>query len=299
MLIFKKRSRNRRPVLGVVFMLAKMLRLAIKGYSATIGPHAPHWLKWVLRSWFSLFGFSKIITQEAEKDTLRFYRNSNIISHGDLVFDIGAHWGCYTEAFLALGARVVAVEPDPSAASKLRMRFGSNPNVAVVEAGAGSKIGEMDLYVGEMSGIATFSDDFRDMTEKHYKGNYVYKTRAKLTTLDLLIKEHGTPKYCKVDVEGFEEQVFAGLTGKIAFISFEFHRERLDAAKACAGRLSELGDATFNYTHFDPAHLGFCLGEWVDVDKLFKAIKEESSDIAKESGDVNFWRVGDIFARIE
>jgi hypothetical protein len=43
---------------------------------------------------------------------LTFYRN--FIRNGDLCFDIGANIGTRTEAFLELGAKVVAVEPQRS-----------------------------------------------------------------------------------------------------------------------------------------------------------------------------------------
>jgi tRNA G37 N-methylase Trm5 len=44
----------------------------------------------------------------------RMYRlYSEFVSAGDLVFDIGANIGDYAEMFARLGARVVAVEPNP------------------------------------------------------------------------------------------------------------------------------------------------------------------------------------------
>jgi len=48
----------------------------------------------------------------------RFY--SQFVRAGDLVFDIGANRGDRTEVFVEMGARVVAVEPLPSLATRLR-----------------------------------------------------------------------------------------------------------------------------------------------------------------------------------
>ena len=42
------------------------------------------------------------------------------VSAGDLAFDIGAHVGNRTRALVALGCRVVAVEPQPAVAATLR-----------------------------------------------------------------------------------------------------------------------------------------------------------------------------------
>ena len=41
---------------------------------------------------------------------------SSFVKRGDLVFDIGAHVGDRVAAFRRLGARVVAVEPQPAMA---------------------------------------------------------------------------------------------------------------------------------------------------------------------------------------
>ena len=42
----------------------------------------------------------------------RFY--AQFIQPGDLCFDLGAHLGNRANAWLALGAKIVAVEPQPS-----------------------------------------------------------------------------------------------------------------------------------------------------------------------------------------
>jgi 16S rRNA A1518/A1519 N6-dimethyltransferase RsmA/KsgA/DIM1 with predicted DNA glycosylase/AP lyase activity len=59
-----------------------------------------------------------------------FYRQ--LIAPGDLCFDVGANIGDYTDTFLALGARVIAVEPQPSCADELRSRFAGNDRVTVL-----------------------------------------------------------------------------------------------------------------------------------------------------------------------
>ena len=51
---------------------------------------------------------------------------SGFIGKGDLVFDIGAHLGNRSEAWLALGARVIAAEPQPICVQYLQKRFLSN-----------------------------------------------------------------------------------------------------------------------------------------------------------------------------
>src|SRR5258708_9447722 len=42
------------------------------------------------------------------------------VRRGDLVFDVGAHFGKYAECFTSLGAAVVAIEPNPTCFPILR-----------------------------------------------------------------------------------------------------------------------------------------------------------------------------------
>src|ERR1700691_2125052 len=55
------------------------------------------------------------------------------ISPGDLCFDVGANIGEKTEVFLALGARVVAFEPQPYCARETAARCGPNRRLTTVE----------------------------------------------------------------------------------------------------------------------------------------------------------------------
>ncbi len=56
----------------------------------------------------------------------------------DLVFDIGAHVGDRVAAFRRLGARVVALEPQPGPMRALRLLHGRDPGVVLMAAAAGS-----------------------------------------------------------------------------------------------------------------------------------------------------------------
>src|SRR3989338_4317976 len=211
-------------------MFADVVKSALKLYSKTIHPFVPRSAKPILRvAYQKLLGRTMEIN--AAEDIYRFYSGIGIIEKGDLVFDIGANRGAFAEAFLRLGARVVCVEPDPRCIEMLKKKFGSNERVAIVEAGLGEKEGQLALEMGVTDGNATFSQEFKKLETEHYSGDYVHNVKARITTLDKLIEKHGSPKYCKIDVEGFDLQVFQGLSKKISMVSYEFHREALDEAK--------------------------------------------------------------------
>ena len=58
---------------------------------------------------------------------------------GDLAFDIGAHVGDRTASFRRLGARVVALEPQPACFRALRLIHGRDADVTLVRAAAGRR----------------------------------------------------------------------------------------------------------------------------------------------------------------
>ena len=65
----------------------------------------------------------------------RLYRQ--FVRPDDLVFDIGAHVGDRVAAFRRLGARIVAVEPQPALAKTLRLFYGRDPKVTIEETAVG------------------------------------------------------------------------------------------------------------------------------------------------------------------
>jgi hypothetical protein len=65
----------------------------------------------------------------------RFY--AQFLRRGDLCFDLGAHVGDRVRAFSRLGARVVAVEPDPLCAALLKRWSGGHPEITLREAAVG------------------------------------------------------------------------------------------------------------------------------------------------------------------
>src|SRR5882672_11778280 len=85
----------------------------------------------------------------------------HFVRPGDLVFDIGAHVGDRVAAFRRLGARVVAVEPQPALHRTLRLLFGRDSRVALVPAAIGSTAGTIELKLNiDNPTVSTASDDF-------------------------------------------------------------------------------------------------------------------------------------------
>src|SRR5829696_2692577 len=80
----------------------------------------------------------------------------------DLVFDVGANKGEFSLVLGRIGARVVAVEPNPALADDLRLRF---RKARVVEAAVSGEPGRATLYLGADSNYSTISDRWKRVAE--------------------------------------------------------------------------------------------------------------------------------------
>jgi FkbM family methyltransferase len=169
---------------------------------------------------------------------------------GDLVFDVGAHVGDRVAAFRRLGARVVAIEPQPALRATLKLLHGRDRAVAIEPVALGRAPGSIDLKLNlDNPTVSTASADFiRAAAGAHgWEGQAWTKTlRVPMTTLDALIARHGVPAFVKIDVEGFEAEVLSGLSRPVAALSFEFTTIQRDVAAAAIDRCIALGYASFN-----------------------------------------------------
>ena len=169
---------------------------------------------------------------------------------GDLAFDIGSHVGDRISSFRRLGARVVALEPQPGPAGIIRLLHGRDPLVTCLRAGAGGEQGELILQVNSNNPtVSTMSPSFVSAAEgaPGWEGQeWDRMLKVPVTTLDALIDEYGTPSFIKIDVEGFEDQVLAGLSLPVSALSFEFTTIARAVAAECITRVERLGDYRFN-----------------------------------------------------
>jgi len=172
------------------------------------------------------------------------------INRGDLVFDIGSHVGDRVASFCRLGARVVAVEPQPAMVAVLRLLYGRNPAVAIEPIAVGREAGSARIMINPGNPtVSTASQDFitaaRDAPGWE-KQRWTRTVDVAMTTLDALIEKHGKPAFMKIDVEGFEAEVLAGLAEPVRAISFEFTTIQREVARTCIERCLALGYGRFN-----------------------------------------------------
>jgi len=215
---------------------------------------------------------------------------SQFVAAGDLVFDIGAHAGNRVRAFAALGCRVVALEPQPDFAWLLRTLCGRSLRVSVVEAAVADLSGRRRLSVSERTPtVTTLATEWREARTRDPDFGRVRWNRqieVETTTLDRLIQQFGVPAFVKIDVEGSEPAVLAGLGRPVPALSFEYLPRALHAVDLCLTRLLVLGPYQFNWSVGESNQLAS--EQWIDASALIAALRTSAAQR----------RPGDVYARL-
>lgn len=212
------------------------------------------------------------------------------IRPGDLVFDVGAHVGDRTLAFAALGARVVAVEPQPLPLAWLR-RLTRNRQAIQLEAVAlDARPGSARLAISRLHPtVSTLAEEWRQALPERHPGfrrvRWEEGVTVPVTTLDALIARHGVPAFCKIDVEGHEARVLAGLSQPLPALSVEFIQGALAQTGECIDRLETL--ARYEYNVVAGEQRRFLWPQWRPATTLHHWLDAGAAGIAS----------GDLYAR--
>ena len=214
------------------------------------------------------------------------------VAPGDLVFDVGAHLGDRTAAFAALGARVVALEPQPHIVSWLRRLVGGRPGVTVRSSAVGRSEGVARMALsGAHPTVSTLAGSWRSRMQG---GNPSFRrvrwddaVDVRVTTMDALISEFGMPRFCKIDVEGHEAEVLAGLGRPVEALSVEFVSGGLEVGLACVDRLEALAPYRYNAVLGEGRRFHF--DAWLGPDAVRRWVEEGAGGAPS----------GDLYARLD
>ena len=225
---------------------------------------------------------NSIRAYKKEKKLLSFY--SQYINKGDLCFDIGANIGNRTQTFLKLGARVVSVEPVKETYDVLKNNVGGEEGVTILQVGVGSEAGHKDIHVSNISEVSTFSQEFIDAYKIQRDINIEWNetNSVEMMTLDQLIANYGIPKFCKIDVEGFELEVLKGLSQSLPLMSLEYNAKLKNVAIDYLKELSKFDNLVFNFSPYETMQFSF--PNWQQPAEFLAYIKHLPE--AVQTGDV-------------
>ena len=175
----------------------------------------------------------------------------SLVSKGDVCFDIGGHYGCYTLSLakLVVDGEVHTFEPVPAHAERIRAAAKKSElkHVQVHQVAMAGETGEMTLQFAEAEGSddsMAFLDAYGgvDTQAAHEHYRHFSRTTVKARTLDSLLDQLPAVQFMKIDAEGAEAAIIgAGLkliSSSKPRLLVELHG--IYEAMACAEILSNL-----------------------------------------------------------
>lgn len=213
----------------------------------------------------------------------RLYRR--FVQSGDLVFDVGAHVGDRVASFQRIGARVIAVEPQPAMVRALRLLYGRSKSVTIEAQAVGREPGRARMLINvDNPTVSSISPAFvkaADGAPGWETQRWSETAEIDVTTLDALIARHGVPAFIKLDVEGFEAEALLGLSKAVPGLSFEFTTIQRDVGLACIERCAALGYARFNAALGESQAM---IGDWMSTRDVARWLTELPQ--TANSGDI-------------
>ncbi len=207
------------------------------------------------------------------------------IAAGMVMLDVGAHFGFFTRLGAALvgkKGKVMAVEAAGSAFEALRRNIEGLPNAEAMRAAAGDEDGTARFYE-----FPALYSEYNTLEKGQFEGAAWQKgiqpavVEVPARRMDSLLKAHKmTAQFIKIDVEGAEARVVAGLTGWLQepharYLAMEYLSEERhnDNHRRAAAILARHGWAP--YAIRADGHLAPC----PDIEAYMKERKTDSDNI--------------------
>ncbi|MBN2087409.1 FkbM family methyltransferase [Candidatus Peregrinibacteria bacterium] len=128
----------------------------------------------------------------------------------ELIFDVGMHDGQDTAFYLKMGFRVISIDANPdfiNLAQKKFKEYIDNGQLIVLNYAITEKDNdEITFNISKLSAWSSIKSEIADREDKLEK-----TIPVKTQKLSTIISEYGTPYYCKIDIEGYDNTALESL----------------------------------------------------------------------------------------
>ncbi len=156
--------------------------------------------RWLLRRAFR----SELLSEEAELKIVPL-----LCERHQICVDVGANLGVYSYIFSKWSKKVIAIEPHPDLASRLRALFPST--VRVINIAASDRDGVSDFHIPSLDGAEISSRSSLESSAN--EGLAARRISVETRRLDSLSLAPSAIAIVKIDVEGHEMKTLEGMTG--------------------------------------------------------------------------------------
>lgn len=181
-----------------------------------------------------------------------------------LIYDVGAHKGEDTEFYLEKGFSVIAIEAVPQLCSDLSQRFNDyieQGRLEIVNLAVSQHAGTVDFYIDQKNSIwGTTKLDFVTRN-KAIGGGPIRKITVESSPLSDIMKRHGVPRYCKIDIEGSDLDALKSFSNAATvprFLSIELEKRNWSRLVEEVNILSGLGYRRFKIIDQSLVYLQRC-----------------------------------------
>ena len=163
-----------------------------------------------------------------------------------------------------------------------RQVYGGHPRFTLVPKAVASAVGTARMRIARTSLLSSLRQDWYP--------DCVAEIDVELTTLDALIDTFGTPRFCKIDIEGYELEALRGLSRRVEYMSLEYNSGHPDLTFACIDELARLGTLELNYSRMEA--LTMASDQWMGRDEFVARLQAEL-----KTQPETYWG-GDVFLHV-